>query len=44
MDRAIQDPQTLGPRAETDRKDSIMLAERLVAGELVSIGTPGDAD
>lgn len=37
-------PQVPGPRVKTDRKDAIMLAEKLRAGELVSVWVPSEAD
>lgn len=37
-------PQTPGPRVKTDRKDAVMLAERLRAGDLVSVWVPDEAD
>jgi transposase len=36
--------QAPGPNVNTDRKDAIMLAEKLEAGELVSVWVPSEAD
>jgi transposase len=37
-------PLVPGPRVKTDRKDAVMLAERLRTGDLVSVWVPDEAD
>jgi len=37
-------PQTPGPRVKTDRKDALILAEKLRMGELVPVWVPDEAD
>lgn len=36
-------PQAPGPKVKTDRRDAIMLADKLKAGELVSVWAPSEA-